>query len=102
MRVTLRPNSMPHIERALREFALWLRDQAPEVEAVRDLRRAHIERYKRHVAQKPNLRGGRLSKRSIAGELSTLRICLERLAEWDGEDAPVADADVPRRRAQAR
>ena len=41
---------MPHIERTLREFALWLRDQAPEVTAVRDLRRAHIERYKRHVA----------------------------------------------------
>ena len=69
MRVTLRPGSMPHVERTLREFALWLRDQAPEVTAVRDLRRAHIERYKRHVAQKPNLRGGRLSKRTIAGEL---------------------------------
>ena len=69
MRVTLRPNSMPHIERTLREFALWLRDQAPEVAAVRELKRAHIERYKRHVAQKPNLRGGRLSKRTIAGEL---------------------------------
>jgi site-specific recombinase XerD len=100
MRVTLRPNSMPHIERTLREFALWLRDQAPEVTAVRDLRRVHIERYKRHVAQKPNLRGGRLSKRTIAGELSTLRICLERLAEWDGEDAPARTlmfpGDVPK------
>ena len=100
MRVTLRPGSMPHIERTLREFALWLRDQAPEVTAVRDLRRAHIERYKRHVAQKPNLRGGRLSKRTIAGELSTLRICLERLAEWDGEDAPARTlmfpGDVPK------
>jgi site-specific recombinase XerD len=100
MRVTLRPNSMPHIERTLREFALWLRDQAPEVNAVRDLRRAHIERYKRHIAQKPNLRGGRLSKRTIAGELSTLRICLERLAEWDSEDAPARTlmfpGDVPK------
>ncbi|MGH2885526.1 MAG: tyrosine-type recombinase/integrase, partial [Solirubrobacteraceae bacterium] len=100
MRVTLRPNSMPHIERALREFALWLRDQAPEVKAVCDLRRAHIERYKRHVANKPNLRGGRLSKRTIAGELSTLRICLERLGEWDGEDAPARTlmfpGDVPK------
>ena len=100
MRVTLRPNSMPHIERTLREFALWLRDQAPEVTAVRELKRAHIERYKRHVAQKPNLRGGRLSKRTIAGELSTLRICLERLAEWDGEDAPARTlmfpGDVPK------
>lgn len=100
MRVTLRPGSMPHIERTLREFALWLRDHAPEVTAVRDLRRVHIERYKRHVATKPNLRGGRLSKRTIAGELSTLRICLERLAEWDGEDAPTRTlmfpGDVPK------
>jgi site-specific recombinase XerD len=100
MRVTLRPNSMPHIERTLREFALWLRDHAPEVTAVRDLRRAHIERYKRHVAQKPNPRGARLSKRTIAGELSTLRICLERLGEWDGEDAPARTlmfpGDVPK------
>jgi site-specific recombinase XerD len=100
MRVTLRPGSMPHIERTLREFALWLRGHAPEVTAVRDLRRAHIERYKRHVAQKPNLRGGRLSKRSVAGELSSLRICLERLGEWDGEDAPARTlmfpGDVPK------
>ena len=100
MRVTLRPGSMPHIERALREFALWLRDEAPEVRAVRDLRRVHIERYKRHVAQKPNRRGGRLSKRTVAGELSTLRICFERLAEWDGEDAPARTlmfpGDVPK------
>jgi site-specific recombinase XerD len=100
MRIALRPGSMPHIERTLREFALWLRDHAPEVTAVRDLRRAHIERYQRHVAQKPNLRGGRLSKRTIAGELSTLRVCLERLAEWDGEDAPTRTlmfpGDVPK------
>jgi site-specific recombinase XerD len=100
MRVTLRPGSMPHIERTLREFALWLRDQAPEVKAVRDLRRAHIERYKRHVAQKPDRRGGRLSKRTLAGELSTLRICLERLGEWGGEDAPARTlmfpGDVPK------
>jgi integrase/recombinase XerD len=100
MRVTLRPSSVPRVERTLREFALWLGDQAPEVTAVRDLSRAHIERYKRHVAQKPNARGGRLSKRTIAGELSTLRICLERLGEWDGEDAPARTlmfpGDVPK------
>jgi len=53
MRVTLRPNSMPHIGRVLREFALWLRDHAPEVTAVRDLRRVHVERCKRHVALEP-------------------------------------------------
>jgi integrase len=99
-RLSLRPSSMPHVEGTLREFALWLRDQAPEVEAVRDLRRSHIERYKRHLAHRLSSRGQRLSKRTIAGALSTLRICLERLGEWDGEDAPARTlmfpGDVPR------
>ena len=100
MRVTLRPSSVPHVEGTLREFALWLRDRAPDVQAVRDLRRSHIERYKRHLAERPNRRGQRCSKRTIAGALSTLRICLERLGEWGGEDAPVRTlmfpGDVPK------
>ena len=100
MRVTLRPATVPKVERALREFALWLRDQAPEVRAVADLRRAHIERYKRHLAGKRSSRGGSLAKRTLVGELSTLRICLERLGEWDGEDAPTRTlmfpGDVPK------
>ena len=29
-----------------------------------------------------------MSLRTLAGELSTLRICFERLTEWDGDDAP--------------
>ena len=59
MRLSLRPSSIFHIERVLREFALWLTAQAPEVKAVADLRRAHIERYKRHLAERPNSRGRR-------------------------------------------
>ena len=47
---------------------------APDVKAVRDLRRSHIERYKRHLAERPNRRGQRCSKRTIAGALSTLLI----------------------------
>ena len=100
MRVTLRPNSMPHIERTLREFALL---------AARPGARGHsgpgsppcahraLQAPRGAEAQR---RGGRLSKRTIAGELSTLRICLERLAEWDGEDAPARTlmfpGDVPK------
>jgi hypothetical protein len=79
MRLSLRPGTMFRIERVLREFALWLTAQAPEVQAVADLRRAHIERYKRHLAERPNARGRRSAKRTLAGELSTLRVCLERL-----------------------
>jgi integrase len=100
MRLSLRQSSIYHVERVLREFALWLAGAAPEVEAVADLRRAHIERYKRYLAQRPNARGRRSSKRTLAGELGALRICLERLAEWDGDDAPARalmfPGDVPR------
>ncbi|MGO9974929.1 MAG: tyrosine-type recombinase/integrase [Solirubrobacteraceae bacterium] len=100
MRLALRPSSMFHVERALREFALWLTAQEPTVGAVADLRRAQIERYKRHLAERPNTRGQRSSKRTLAGDLGTLRICLERLGEWQGEDAPervlMFPGDVPR------
>ena len=100
MRVSLRPGSVVHIERVLREFALWLAAHAPEVAAVSDLRRAHIERYKRYLAERPNSRGRRPAKRTLAGDLGTLRICLERLGEWQGEDAPTRmlmfPGDVPK------
>ena len=100
MRLSLRPGSIVHIERVLREFALWLTAHAPEVNAVADLRRAHIERYKRYLAERPNTRGRRPAKRTLAGDLGTLRICLERLSEWQGEDAPTRvlmfPGDVPR------
>ena len=50
MRLSLRPATMVRVEAVLREFAVWLTTHAPEVAAVSDLRRAHIESYKRHLA----------------------------------------------------
>jgi integrase len=101
MRLSLRPATMVRVEAVLREFAGWLTAQAPEVRAVGDLRRAHIERYKRHLAERPSVRGGRLSKIGLAEHLGTLRVCLERLSEWDSEDAPrrvlMFAGDIPRR-----
>jgi integrase len=100
MRLSLRPSSMHHIERVLREFALWLASEAPDISGVADLRRTHIERYKRDLAAQPNSRGERSCKRTLAARLSTLRVCLERLGEWQGEDAPTRvlmfPGDVPR------
>jgi hypothetical protein len=103
MRLSLRPATMVRVEAVLREFASWLTTQAPEVAAVRDLRRAHIERFKRHLAERPSIRGGgRLSNIGLAEQLGTLRVCLERLGEWDGEDAPTRVlmfvGDIPRPR----
>jgi integrase len=102
MRLSLKPGTMVRVELVLREFAVWLTVQAPEVTAVSDLSRAHIERYKQHLAQQPSVRGGkRLSNIGLAEHLGTLRVCLERLGEWDGEDAPTRmlmfAGDIPRR-----
>ena len=101
MRLSLRPATMVRVEAVLREFASWLTTEAPEVAAVRDLRRAHIERYKRHLARRPSVRGGRLSNIGLAEQLGTLRVCLDRLSEWDGEDVPTRvlmfAGDIPRR-----
>ncbi|HYZ70747.1 MAG TPA: site-specific integrase [Thermoleophilaceae bacterium] len=101
MRLSLRPATMVRVEAVLREFATWLTTDVPEVAAVADLRRDHIERYKRHLAERPSVRGGRLSKIGLAEHLGTLRVCLERLSEWDGEDAPTRvlmfAGDIPRR-----
>jgi site-specific recombinase XerD len=101
MRPSLRPATMIRVEAVLREFASWLTAEAPEVRAVADLRRTHIERYKRHLADRPAARGGRLSKTGLAQQLGTLRSCLERLSEWDGDDAPARvlmfPGDIPHR-----
>jgi integrase/recombinase XerD len=88
VRLSLRPATMVRVEAVLREFASWLTTDVSEVTAVADLRRAHIERCKRHLAERPFVRGGQLSKIGLAVQLGTLRVCLERLAEWGGEDAP--------------
>jgi integrase len=100
MRLSLRPATMVRVEAVLREFAGWLAVEAPEVSAVADLRRAHIERYKRYLAERPAARSGRLSKVALAAHLGTLRVCLERLSECDGEDAPARvlmfAGDIPR------
>ena len=87
-RLSLRASTMVRVEGALREFAGWLAANAPEVVCVADLRRAHIEAYKLHLCTRPSARGGRLSKTSLAEHLSTLRTCLDRLTEWDGDDIP--------------
>jgi integrase/recombinase XerD len=99
--LSLRPATMVRVEAVLREFAGWLVTDAPEVRAVVDLRRDHIERYKRHLAERPARRSAKLSKIGLAEQLGTLRVCLDRLAEWGGEDAPTRvlmfAGDIPRR-----
>ncbi len=103
VRLSLRASTMVRVEGVLREFACWLAASAPEITCVADLRRRHIEAYKLHLAARPSARGGTLTKTSLAEHLGGLRTCFERLAEWDGDDAPAAvlvfDGDLPLRDA---
>ncbi|MGH2376041.1 MAG: hypothetical protein ACRDIC_21550, partial [bacterium] len=91
--LSLRPSTVEGAEAILREFACFLARQAPEVRAVADIRRDHVESYKSWIATRPAVRPSRhgttLSRISIAGHISALRCCFERLAEWGGEDVPV-------------
>jgi integrase len=101
VRLSLRPSSMVSVEGTLRRFTCWVAEHAPEVACVADLRRAHIEAYKLHLAARPSPRGGTLSKTTLSEHLGGLRTCFERLAEWGGDDVPAAvlvfDGDLPRR-----
>lgn len=70
--LSLRASTMVRVEGVLREFATWLAVNTPEVCCVADVRRAHIEAYKLHLAARPSARGGTLTKTSLAEHLGDL------------------------------
>lgn len=86
--LSLRPSSVRIAEQALRELAVFLAREAPEVTCVADLRRHHIEAYKLWLATRPRAGGGTLHRHTIRGHLGTLRCFFERISEWDYPDAP--------------
>jgi integrase/recombinase XerD len=63
--VSLRPSTVHAVERDLRQFGHWLAQHAPEVGALAQLTRAHVEAYKRHLALDPRPSGPPLAKPSI-------------------------------------
>jgi integrase len=88
MRASLRPSTVNSIERALREFATFLRDQAPEVTAIAEIKRTHIEAFKLHLMARTTTKGSALNRHTIAQHLGALATCFERLLEWGGDDLP--------------
>ena len=85
----MRPSSLRIAEHALRELAVFLVREAPEVTCVADLRRHHIEAYKLWLATRPRASGGgTLHRHTIRGHLSTLRCFFERISEWGYPDTP--------------
>ncbi|HVM14852.1 MAG TPA: hypothetical protein VM287_11065, partial [Egibacteraceae bacterium] len=86
--VSLRPSTVRDAERSLRELGVFLAEDAPEVGAVADITRAHIEAYKSWLVRRPRRGGGTLHRHTIRGRLTTLRCFFERVSEWGYDDAP--------------
>jgi site-specific recombinase XerD len=98
--VTLRPRTVGNADQALRSFAAFLADTAPDVVTVAAISRRHIEGYKPWLAARPGQKVPRLTGSTIAHRLGTLRMFFIRIDEWGWADAPgrvpIVAGDLPR------
>jgi integrase len=78
------------------EFAEYLAEHAPEVAALSDLKRRHIEAYKRFLATNPaHGRDTPVCQRTVYRKLVLLRTVFDYLAETGVEDAPAGRLILP-------
>jgi integrase len=84
----LRPSSVTATDTALRTFAAFLAETHPEVTAIADLERGHLEDYKRWLLQRSD-RIGAATTTTRTLRLGALRVFFLRLLEWGWDDAPV-------------
>ena len=84
---SLRPSSVVATDQALRAFATYLRHAHPNVTAIAQLDRVHLEGYKRWLTDRPDQRAP-LSPTSRSLRLGALRMFFTRAIEWDWDDAP--------------
>jgi site-specific recombinase XerD len=96
----LRPGSVGGADLALRSFAAFLAEQAPELRFLSDVRRRHIEDFRVWLAARPGQRTGQITPATLAHRLGTLRMFFVRISDWDWPEAParvpVIPADLPR------
>lgn len=96
--LSLRPASVRSADGILRGFAGYLTVHHPEIVALADVERAHVEAYKAYLPTRPG-RNGHLSPKTIRIKLGTLRTFFERVSEWDYPDAPsrmlIFNGDLP-------
>ena len=99
---SLRPSSVLATDRDLRTFGTYLQHAHPDVTAIAQLHRTHLEGYKRWLTDRPQQQAP-LSATSRALRLGTLRIFFTRTIEWDWDDAPTRPmlfhGDLPTRDA---
>ncbi|MDP3891861.1 tyrosine-type recombinase/integrase [Nocardioides sp.] len=96
----LRPGSVTGADLALRSFAAFLLEAAPDVTSVGQVTRRHIEDYKPWLAKRPGQSKPRLTTATLAHRLGTLRMFFVRIDEWGWDQAPprvpMFPGDLPR------
>jgi site-specific recombinase XerD len=96
----LRPGSVKNTDLALRAFAGFLVETAPEVLSVAQVARAHIDAYKPWLAARPGQNKARATTATIVHRLGTLRMFFVRIDEWGWDEAPprvpMFHGDLPR------
>jgi site-specific recombinase XerD len=96
----LRPSSVQNADQALRCFAAFLIETAPEVTSTAQVTRRHIEDYKPWLTARPGQNKPALTTATLAHRLGTLRMFFVRIDEWGWEEAPprvpMFPGDLPR------
>jgi site-specific recombinase XerD len=96
----LRPGSVNNTDQALRAFAGFLVETAPEVTSTVQVTRRHIEDYKPWLAKRPGQNKTRVTTATLAHRLGTLRMFFVRIDEWGWDEAPTRvpmfGGDLPR------
>jgi site-specific recombinase XerD len=96
----LRPGSVIGADLALRSFAAFLVQTAPEVTSTAQVTRRHLEDYKPWLAKRPGQNKARLTTATLAHRLGTLRMFFVRIDEWGFDEAPARvpmfPGDLPR------
>jgi site-specific recombinase XerD len=96
----LRPGSVGGADLALRSFAAFLVQIAPEVTSIGQVTRRHIEDFKPWLAKRPGQNRPRLTTATLAHRLGTLRMFFIRIDEWGWAEAPprvpMFPGDLPR------
>jgi site-specific recombinase XerD len=96
----LRPGSVNNADQALRAFAGFLVESAPEVTSIALVTRRHVEDYKLWLAKRPGQNKPRVTPATLAHRLGTLRMFFVRIDEWGWQEAPprvpMFPGDLPR------
>jgi integrase len=87
--ISMRPGSVALIDTTLRHITVYLTDHHPDIGAVAEIRRTHIEGFKTFLTSRVGYRGKPgPAKTTIGMRLGHLRSFFDRIIEWGYSDAP--------------